>query len=637
VKKHLLPLALLLLLLAAPARAEDGEEEMRPRVLEMSRATVLASPGTPSALESFLPRGAKPERLTWPLPTKGSLLVLGLPGSDPVARRIADLFQFDVGPDALAGGYAVRAWQDGRRNLVFVFGADAAALQAARFEFNASAPVEMMDPNVRSLDFKKPNQEAGVLVRAGNRLVRPRYRMRALAPGRSLPVGIATAISGARGNRLWIDHDTDDTSAQRAVRRARDHGIEPVLVLRMTGDPRTAVLSQELGQFDWSKDEALVRFALVMETPLEVVRSCGTRYAAVEAEYIQTIATWLRGTRKLAELVVVPRCHSDRLAKVYGPPPDLRDIPEAVIAWSGPLEHSATIMREQAERRVKEAGIPVVLLDTWAAPFRKTPVRDLYIPSLPTRRAPDLGDVLAGVVVVGSRGTEALLESAWDPKAKERFGLDLLTELVPRDEKDPLEVARVSAVRLDHAAKENLGLVPWMAPLAAELRRVKGPIERIPLVDTPLRNDGRVDEKAWTSALHVPETPRGVDLLVLSDGSTLHVALRIDRVAIGRAKFRIDLKIDTRGRCEPWRFEITEDNFSFERPRETERDVEAVGVVQLSRRTGPDPDEIEITLDRFALGGDAHELRSFDIDLSLPPRDALPPPFRKAATLIVLK
>ena len=47
--------------------------------------------------------------------------------------------------------------------------------------------------------------------------------------------------------------------------------------------------------------------------------------------------------------------------------------------------------------------------------------------------------------------------------------------------------------------------------------------------------------------------------------------------------------------------------------------------------------EFEITLDRFQLGGDAHELRSFDCRLAVPPRDVLPPPFERTTTGVVVR
>ena len=637
-KKHLLPLALLLLV-AIPARAEEDDPEMRPRVLEMSRATVLASPGTPSALESFLPRGAKPEALTWPLPTKGSLLVLGLPGSDPVARRIADLFQFDVGPDALAGGYAVHAWQDGRRNLVFVFGADAAALQAARFEFDASAPVEMMDPNVRSLDFKKPNQEAGVQVLTGNRVVRPRYRMRALAPWEPLPDGIAMTVSGARGNRLWIDPAAGETHVRRQVRRARSLGVEPVIVLSKLEVSEAMPEALDAGGFPWLRDLSLRHFALEFAVDIVEVRSLGKLYAAWEATFAADVANVLRARGSLEELVVIPACYSDRLAKHYGPPPDLRGIPEAMIAWSGPLEDSTTISRTDAERRVKQAGVPVVLLARWAASFQEAPLRDLYIPSLPTGRAEDLGDVLAGVVVVGAYGTEAMLESAWDASARERFGLDLLTPLIPRDEKDTLELLRLCAVRLDHEAKENLGLVRWMAPLAAELRNTKSPVVRAPMIAASLKNDGHLDEKAWSSALRLPTGKQGVEVRLLSDGSALHIGVRLDRAVVRPAPFLMQLTVGAANRVDPWRFEISRESLAFHRVREPKVAVDWSGNLQMGRRVGPEGHGIEITLDRFALGGDAHELRCFQVGVSWGPANLWPRADKAGATgnLVVLE
>ena len=130
---------------------------------------------------------------------------------------------------------------------------------------------------------------------------------------------------------------------------------------------------------------------------------------------------------------------------------------------------------------------------------------------MPTGRSQDLGDVLTGVVVRGSKGTDALLESAWDGAASERFGVELLTPLVPRKEQDTLELLRVAAVRLELAAKENLGLVPWMAPLAADLRTVRSPTRRLPLLLGPHGPDAGV----------LVPTSEGIEIRGSSDGSSL--------------------------------------------------------------------------------------------------------------------
>ena len=50
--------------------------------------------------------------------------------------------------------------------------------------------------------------------------------------------------------------------------------------------------------------------------------------------------------------------------------------------------------------------MPVVLLETWAAPFQRGGAGQHYVPSLPSGRAKGIGDVLAGVIVLGAHGTE---------------------------------------------------------------------------------------------------------------------------------------------------------------------------------------------------------------------------------------
>src|SRR5262245_59119245 len=131
-------LALLLLLVSAPAAAEDEAP------LDLGAARVLASPGMPKALERFLPPGRPVERLVRPLPD-GPLLVLGLPRTDPVADAL--IRELDL-PGDLRGGWSVCARKDRGRTLVVLLGADPAALYAARFELETVAPERAEDPDM---------------------------------------------------------------------------------------------------------------------------------------------------------------------------------------------------------------------------------------------------------------------------------------------------------------------------------------------------------------------------------------------------------------------------------------------------------------------------------------------------------
>ncbi len=298
-------------------------------VVVLTRATVLASPGTPRALDAFLPGGKRPARLAWPLP-EGPLVVLGLPDADPIARRICDVFHFDV--DDLGGGYAIWAWRAQQRPMVFVMGADAAALQAARFEFDADAPGEMLSPDMRSLDFKRPNEETYTVVRAGSRRVRPRFRLRAWAPGEHRQKADAVAAGGARANRLWIKTLKDpDSGSARTLAALRAQGVTPVIAAGVFGQltQGTAAMwgsAHALTLRAWQQQHAVRHFALVFEETAPSDRAEAERLARREARVVKAVADALR-PGGLEELVVVPRCHSDRLARASAPPPDLRHIP----------------------------------------------------------------------------------------------------------------------------------------------------------------------------------------------------------------------------------------------------------------------------------------------------------------------
>jgi hypothetical protein len=608
---------LLATLLALPAAAEDDDSDAPPAALVLDQARVLASPGLPGELTPYLPGGCVPERLTWPLPATGPLVVLGLPAEDPVARRIADLFGFDVDPEDLHGGYELRAWQDRGRNLVFVWGADAAALYAARFEFDASAPVEMMDPNMRSLDFRKPNQEAGTLVQTGVRRVRPPYAVRALALAGDPPPHLPSRVAGAHANEVWLDAALTRTKAgARLVSALEARGIRVVRTLRWSAEPGTAI-SVATWAAATEAGPDMRHVAIVFETPFPVVRQMGTYYAAYERSVVHKVAAYLRP--HLESLYVVPRCHADALAEAYGPPPDLRDVPEAAIAWSGPEEHSVAITREQAEHRVREAGMPVLLLDTWTAPFQSP----AHVPSLPTGRAAALGDVLAGVVVAPGPGVDDVLLSAWDVEAAARNASSTLEALAF------LGSGATDAMRLVPPAIEGLlrldrqvpGYLPWAAPLAAELGRIQGPATGV-LRDNELAEASR---DPWQAA-GILGRRDGVTLQARSDGSALHVRVDVGPPQEIGLPYLLQVRLESPGRAAGWHIRWVPDEAVIERMPAGTPPLTRVGHVHVERST-PAADgsfRIDLRFDRFALGGDAHALRHFRLGVSWGPRNVWP-------------
>ncbi|MDJ0521120.1 MAG: hypothetical protein QNJ90_03495 [Planctomycetota bacterium] len=615
------PLLIVALLLVPAAFTQAEDEVAMAEALVVNRAAVLGSPGVPKALDAFLPGGKRPQPLAWPLP-KGSVVVLGLPHHDPLARRLCDVFQLDV--DDLGGGYAIWAWRDGRDAKVFVMGADPAALQAARFEFEASAPAKMIAPDMRSLDFKRPNEEAFTVVRAGTRRVRPHHAIRAWAPGDFVRDEDATTAGGARANRVWIETRQEPHRGWRAtVAALRTQGVTPVLALR-TPWPLSAKDADVFARADaltasaWQRELGVQHVALVFE------RNTAARERAIARRITEALRPG-----GLEELIVVPSAYSDRLARALGPPPDLRDIPEALIAWSGPSEHATTVTREQAERRVREAGVPVVLLETWAAPSQRGKDK-ARIPSLPRGRDADLPDVLAGVVVVG-RNTAPILESAWEPLEAHRFGTQLLQPLVPTTgTEDPEAFAADLMRRLRAADKENLGLVPWMAPMADALRdgvwnRGGRPSAAgIPIVPSSGSVDGRLDDRAWGFARGLVRYDRGVDVLTYSDGHALHVGIRIDRDVVGTVPYVLQLSLEAPGRSQRWHVRATPEGVTLDASGRPGAPALEPGHVRTARHVSKTHHTIEVVFDRFALGGEPHAGRLFDCGISWGPTSLWP-------------
>jgi hypothetical protein len=611
----------LLLLLPLVAAADEGAMQ-EDGVLVLNGASVVGSPGVPQGLESFLPGGKAPGKLGWPLP-RGSLVVVGLPHQDPAARRICDVFQLDV--DDLGGGYALWAWRDGRHARVFLMGADPAALQAARFEFDADAPMEMMAPDVRSLDFKRPNEEAYCVVRAGTRRVRPHHRMRAWAPGDFVRAMDAMTAGGERASHIWIETTRDPHRGWvKTVAALRAQGVTPVVALRVPG-PLTAEEAEAhagagaLQLQAWQRQLDVQHVALVFEQTT----------AAHERMIASRIAAALRAGG-LEQLVVVPTSYSDRLARVVGPAPDLRAIPEAVIAWSGPLEHSTRIRKQDAERRVREAGVPVVLLETWAA-ADQTGNDAARILTLPRGRDAALPDALEGIVVVGRTLAGPILDAAWAPAADHRFGPGMLAPLVPvQRTADPEAFAADLMQRLRAADQENLGQVPWMAPLADALRDAiwrrggKPSAAAVPVVPQRVAVDGRIDEPAWAFARTLVRDMDGVDVFVLSDGEALRFALRIRKDTVGETPFLLQLSLEAPGRTVRWHVRVSPQGVEVDRSGRDGAPKLEPGHVRAARRESSTHYGVEVDFDRFALGGEPHAGRLFLCGLSWGPVNLWP-------------
>lgn len=640
----LITLVFTLLALPAGARAEDepGEAMGAPaRTMLLGAARVLASPGTPGVLHEVLPGRGEPARLTWPLPDD-PVVVLGLPHHDEVAQQVADAFQIDT--DDLDGGYRIVAWRDGRRPMVVIMAADASALAAARFEFDAAASMAMAAPDMRSLDFKKPNQEAGVAVERGVRVVRPRYAYRAWAPlawgdPRRMTPELITQAAGAQVNRLWFrvrdlpagfgrrNPKTDDLLA-----RTRRHGIVPVLWLSM-GDATVAMDPMHRARYIATMSElALGKLGLrhvVLEfeaDPRELPRRAEDR-ATCEAQLLETLALEFGRAR---EIVVIP---SAETRTGEGRPFGAADlatlrIEPAVRArmrmgWSGPQLHATSIQSSQARTRKSEAGLPLILLDRWAEPFQD--VRVPYVPSLPRARDDALEHVLDGVTVFGHRGTEAMLESLWAPIDGPSPMAELDALCPPWPKLDGAAWAAAFATRVREADKDNLGLLPWLAPVATHAERAAR--RDAPCWVLPRWGGRRVHQAAYLEAAKrafAAELPEGVlvGAGVLGDGG-LSFLIQADPAAWEKVEPLLRIRVRDPRTQRELRAEWTPKRWHVE--GSLHLGIRAEGHAQATTAHLEGRDLGMLRLDRFALGGDLHAGRVLEVGIAWGPKALWPP------------
>ena len=680
----LLLLALLAVLLGLPAgaRADDGENDGMggpedARSMLLGPATVLASPGSPRVLHEVLPGGKAPARLTWPLPD-GPIVVLGLPEEDEVAQQVADAF--DIPTDDLDGGYRIVAWRAERRPMVVVMAADACALAAARFEFDAAAPMEMVAPDMRSLDFKKPNQEAGVAVQPGTRVVRPRYAFRAWAPydkddRRRLTSEDVLRAAGARANRLWFrPRDLEADTGPALVALARAHGIAPVLHARMFD-----------ATLQWDADAtspADLFLPRYVESLVHLARTGHRSLSAPPHEAWQPIRHFAfeleidpaparpraRGTRgtwenrvlnylglsffpDAAEMLVVPGAHADRLAQTADDIPNVATafalgptVPaiareRTLVGWSGPREYSTHLTFGQARARRLACGAPLVLLDRWAEPFQDTRVP--YVPSVPQGRGREAemhmhmaGMPLQGVVVFGHRGTDALLEGLWEP-VEMPAPAAMLEELCP-----PWPAMRgrtwagALAAKLRRADKENLGLLPWLAPLADALAGVvdgPAPCWVLPPMPKPETADLSSDADVArlqryvdaAAAAFAARLPKGVTLSATASPGGLSFLVEGTPAAWSSIEplLRIRLRDPLSGRS--LRADWTPGGWHVE--GSLGAGTQATGNIRAHAGRSDELDVGSLDLDRFALGGDLHAGRVLEVGLSWGPTPIWPP------------
>jgi hypothetical protein len=528
-------LLLLALILAASRRLPLGADEPV-ATFDLSQARVRASPGWPAALEGFLPPGRPVE----PLTREGesfAQLILGLWDSDPVAR--------DIGTHALGldprhgprGGYVAVLTLHKGHPVGILLAQDAAALAAARFELETFSPDDVAMTE-RRVDVMLPDAEGGVRMALGRREVVPPFRIRALGglTGEEGPLDVAAA----HANRLWIDErEPQRRGPRRSHSLLAEHGVLPVaqavLWLATSEDGRSLAGHEPPSQgverlLAWQK-EGVRHFAVTLRAHDDAPRDAAL--ARREQALIEAVARALR-PGGLAELLVVPLAASDDAERRI-PAPDLRAIPEALLAWKGPTEKPPSIPLEAARRKVARAGVPVVLLETWMEGV-------LGLPSAPRGRDPRLGEVLAGIVVLGGPGAAEVLARAWSPLEASDPQRDVasLFAAVPafEDASDPAAWCADVAAALDAARAGRIGDPHWLQRLPARARAAAEGLPRpearllARMTTEPLTTDGRLAESAWRDAPPLrlgPAVARGLaDRERVVVGVELPAALRAD-------------------------------------------------------------------------------------------------------------
>ncbi len=542
-------LAIALVVGAGPT--PGAAEEEKPVYLDLTGARVLASPGWPAALEGFLPPGRAVEPLVLPVVPQGPTLVLGLWDSDPAARELARLLGVVAGR-GLRGGYLVDVRLSQRHPLVVILGQDAAALAAARFELETFMP-EARAGAARSLDMTKPDEQGGVRIRLENpaphlRLVRPRYRIRAL--GGIEEQGSPFDAASAHANRLWLESGRPPMVGRPgSFARLNEHGVEPVAWaevpstylgpgLPQLGFQRTSVLrASGVAGSTLAAPQRLVARAEGALDGLLAWQAKGVRHFAlhltpyeppeqhlqrqVDAAIVRRAVQALR-PGGLKELLVIPPAGSAPASW-----PDMSGIPEVLVGWYGSSDRALTITQAEAARVACAARVPVVLIETWMQAAQG-------LPSLPRGRDETLGEVLAGIVVLPGPAAADALARAWAPSAPEPSAHPALEELLAccaAEPTDPAAFLLSTASNLEQALAGRFADPFWLRRLPATLRAAAGelpPPEQRVVARYVERNpalDGRLAEAEWPDA---PVTRVGpAHVRALTNGRTLVLGVRV--------------------------------------------------------------------------------------------------------------
>lgn len=529
-------LALLLLpaLTAASAVARPDADPW----LDLSDATFLASPGLPAALMAYLPDGAAPRPLTWPLPP-GPLVVLALPDQDPTARELVlALGLGEHGPEQ-AGGWRRLAWMDRERPIVLLLAADPVALLGARHEIESWIPAGSGSARESELRSETPAARVGLRVPLGERSHRPAFARRALRTSAELSAADVAELAAVGVQQVWIHaHAPTPPAAVRAA--LRHYGLVLGVVIEADEDlsERAGVASSAWTRTlatvlrPWQERLEVRHFALDVPgltgppPPQPAAHASAGAHEAPPAD----APTWPALARSLADalrpqglqefVVLAPVVPGARL-----PVRPWRDIPELVLASAGVQEHPDAVEAadlDAARRHLGAQRRPLLYRETWHAPAWSA----LRAPSLPRRREPALAKACEGLWVDGGRDAIATLARGWDTSSDcEPRALEPLSALLPLTIQDARDFAQELGWRLQTRTPPP---EDWLKLCAKELTALADThgdvVLAVPRVPAGAILDGRLDEATWAHAARLPLDEQR-SWRVLSDGERLILGL----------------------------------------------------------------------------------------------------------------
>lgn len=501
--------------------------------LDLSAATISASPGLPATLGAVLPHGRAPIAIGWPPPSSGDWLVLGLPARDPAALEVGRALGLLDEPEDLDGGYRLFAWRDGKRAMAVVLGHDPAALHAARFEFDGRAGRSEISPT----DVTHPPAEAHVGLVPGRRADAPLLPWRGYLAEGALERADWLHLAGERVNRIWFDvaHvPLPDAKAMAAV--AAGYGIELVPCANVgRGDApaiaAAAALAARYAIATGAREVAFDGRVSVGDTAApEVAKQWPNVVLEIEAAFERAClaASSPTGAHSIERLLVVPP-YFDSLA------------PAATLGrrWPvSPVLLPSSHSRSQAAIHVNARHAGSIWIDEAAAGTA------VLAHALPHAEGLDPAHLAAegayGVLVPGApRGAAPLLGRAWTglapPDACGRLAEALPPGMGLRDTRGAIDGAKAAALEsLLRGALRTQGatgrlvadrFAAWCGAAPANEERTIAP-----LVPARTALDDHMGEPTWRFAAAMPAVAEWsggrVQAWVVGNGSALVLGLQ---------------------------------------------------------------------------------------------------------------